>query len=119
LKGGTIGGGVGYKWGRGTLTYQGQQFKFCIRGLSLGDVGVASVDAQGNVYNLQGLADFGGRYFSISGGFAIGRGESVALLKNQRGVMMELEMLENGLRFDIAATGLKITFAGQPGCKAH
>jgi hypothetical protein len=32
---------------------------------------------------------------------------------------MELEMLENGLRFEIAATGLKIAFAGQPGCKVR
>ena len=119
LKGGTVGAGLGYQWGHGTLTYRGQQFEFCIRGLSVGDVGVTSVDAQGNVYNLQERADFGGRYFSISGGFAIGRGGSGALLKNQHGVMMQLDMLEHGLRFNIAATGLKIAFAGQPGCKAR
>ena len=119
LKGGVVGAGVGYKWGRGTLTYHGGEFKFCVRGLSVGDLGAASVDAQGLVYNLQDRDDFSGRYFAISGGFAIGRGESGALLKNKRGVMLELEMLESGLRFNIAATGLKIVFAGQPGCKGH
>jgi len=30
-----------------------------------------------------------------------------------------LAMLENGVRFNIAATGLKIMLAGQPGCKAR
>jgi hypothetical protein len=117
LKGGVVGAGVGYKWGHGTLTYQGQQLQFCIHGLSVGDVGAASVDAQGNVYNLKDMNDFTGRYLALSGGFAFVRGESAAILKNKHGVMLELEMLESGLRFNIAATGLKVTFAGQHGCK--
>jgi len=119
LTGGIVAAGVGYKWGHGTLTYQGQQFTFCVRGLSVGDVGAATLDAQGNVYNLKAPEDFAGKYFSLSGGFAIGRGGSAAILKNQRGVMVELAMLENGVRFNIAATGLKIMLAGQPGCKAR
>jgi len=119
LTGGIVAAGVGYKWGHGTLTYQGQQFRFCVRGLSVGDVGAASLDARGNVYNLKAPEDFVGKYFALSGGFAIGRGGSAAILKNQRGVMVQLAMLENGLRFDIAATGLKIILAGQPGCKAR
>ena len=119
LRGGVVGAGVGYKWGHGTLTYQGQQIPFCLHGLSVGDVGAASVDALGNVYNLQDMEDFAGRYFALSGGVAIVRGESAAILKNKRGVMLELEMLEKGLRFNIAATGLRISLAGQHGCKAH
>lgn len=119
LTGGVMGAGVGYKWGHGTLSYQGQEFKFCVRGLSLGDVGAASVDAQGAVYDLKSLGDFAGKYFALSGGFAIARGGSSAILKNQHGVMMELEMLETGLRFNIAASGLKIVMADQPGCKTR
>jgi hypothetical protein len=119
LSGGVLAAGVGYKWGHGTLTYQGQEFKFCVRGLSVGDVGVVSVDAQGLVYNLKSLDDFAGKYFALSTGFAIARGESAAILKNKRGVMMELELLETGVRFNIAATGLRIVMADQPGCKAR
>jgi hypothetical protein len=118
LSGAVLAAGVGYKWGHGTLTYQGQQFKFCIHGLSVGDVGIASLDAQGNVYNLKSLENFGGNYFALSGGFAIAVGESAAILKNKNGVMMELELLEKGIRFNIAATGLKIVLANQHGCKA-
>jgi hypothetical protein len=46
LSGGVVAAGVGYKWGRGTLSYQGQQLKFCIRGLSVGDVGIANLSAR-------------------------------------------------------------------------
>jgi len=119
LTGGVMAAGVGYKWGHGTLNYQGQQYGFCIRGLSVGDVGAVKIDAQGAVYNLMSPKDFSGKYFGLSGGFAIARGESGTLLKNERGVMMELESLETGLRFNVAAGGLKITMAGERGCKAR
>jgi hypothetical protein len=117
ISGGALGAGVGYKWGHGTLIYQGQEIKFCIRGLSLGDVGAAHLNAQGLVYNLKSAEDFKGKYFALSGGVAIARGESASILKNNHGVMMELETVETGLRFNIAATGLKIVMANQPGCK--
>jgi len=117
LSGGVVAAGVGYKWGRGTLSYQGQQLKFCIRGLSVGDVGIANLSAQGAVFNLKSPDDFSGKYFAMSTGVAIAVGESAAILKNQRGVMMELELREVGVRFNIAATGLKIVMANSPGCK--
>lgn len=117
IKGGVVAAGIGYKWGRGTLIFQGQQFKFCVRGIAIGDAGIVSVDAQGNVYNLKSLDDFPGKYFALSGGFAIAKGESAAILKNKRGVMMEIELLETGVRFNMAATRLKISLADQPGCK--
>jgi hypothetical protein len=117
LSGGVLAAGIGYKWGHGTLNYQGQDFKFCIHGLSVGDVGVANLAAQGAVFNLKLLEDFSGEYFALSTGVAIGRGESAAILKNKRGVMMELELKEIGVRFNIAATGLKIIMANNPGCR--
>lgn len=118
LTGGVMAAGVGYRWGRGTLIYQGQQYGFCVHGLAVGDVGAVKLSAQGAVYNLKSPDDFSGKYFTLSGGFTIARGESGALLKNKQGVEIELETLETGMRFDIAAGGVKITMAGQPGCKA-
>jgi hypothetical protein len=117
LSGGVLAAGIGYKWGHGTLNYQGQDFKFCIHGLSVGDVGVANLAAQGAAFNLKSLEDFSGEYFALSTGVAIARGESAAILKNKRGVMMELELRETGVRFNIAASGLKIIMANSPGCK--
>jgi hypothetical protein len=117
LSGGVLAAGIGYKWGHGTLNYQGHDFKFCIHGLSVGDVGVANLAAQGAVFNLKSLDDFSGRYFELSTGAAVVRGESAAILKNNRGVMMELELREVGVRFNIAATGLKIIMANNRGCR--
>jgi hypothetical protein len=117
LSGGLVAVGVGYRWGHGTLSYQDKSLDFCIRGLSIGDVGAASLDARGNVYNLQSPEDFSGKYFAISGGFTVARGGSLTLLKNERGVMLELESLETGLRFVLAASGVRIVMAGGHGCK--
>jgi hypothetical protein len=89
---------------------------FCVRGLSVGDVAAANLKAEGLVFNLNSLTDFPGRYFAISTGVAVGRGESAAMLKNERGVTMELETKVRGFRFNIAASGLRITPAGQAGC---
>ncbi len=85
--------------------------------MSVGDVGAAKLAAQGAVFNLKSLDDFSGKYFSLSTGVAIALGESAAILKNKRGVMMELELKETGIRFNIAASGLKITMANNPGCR--
>ena len=117
LSGGLVAVGIGYKWGRGTLSYQGNTLDFCIRGLSIGELGAASMDARGNVYNLQSAGDFSGKYFAISGGFTVARGESLTLLKNEHGVMLELESLETGLRFDLAASGVRIVMADGHSCK--
>ncbi len=119
IAGGMLAAGVGYKWGHGTISYRGQEFQFCVRALSVGDIGAASLAAQGAVFNLKSLDDFAGRYFALSGGFAIVRGESAAIVKNKLGVMMELELQEAGLRFNIAATGLDIAMAGSPGCRVR
>jgi hypothetical protein len=117
LSGGVVAAGVGYKWGHGTINYQGRDFKFCIHGLSVGDVGAASLAAQGAVFNLKSLDDFAGKYFMLSGGLAIARGESAAILKNKRGVMMQLESKEVGMRYNFSATGVKIVMANNPGCR--
>jgi len=112
-----VAAGVGYKWGRGTLSYKGQDYKFCVRGLSVGDVGAANMEAQGSVYNLKSIGDFPGQYFELSTGAAIARGQTSALLKNKRGVMIELASRVTGVRFNIGATGLKVILVDHPGCK--
>jgi len=116
LSGHLIGAGIGYKWGRGVLEYDGEERRFCIRGLSLGDVGAAKLEAHGGVFNLGSLEDFPGKYFGISTGVAIARGESAALLKNDRGVMIELESKVKGLRFSMAASGVRIILAKNDRC---
>jgi hypothetical protein len=116
MSGAVVAAGVGYSWGHGTISYQGVQRTFCIHGLSIGDVGAAGLKAQGAVFHLQSLEDFPGKYFALSTGVALVRGESGAVLKNEHGVTMQLETKVAGLRFNIAASGLRISLAGHRGC---
>lgn len=116
MTGGLVAVGLGYGWGHGTISYQGTEQAFCVRGLSVGDFALANLKADGLVFNLNSLGDFSGRYFAISTGVAVARGESAAMLKNERGVTMQLETAVRGLRFNLAASDLRITLAGQEGC---
>ncbi len=118
LKGGLVSAGIGYEWGRGTLSYQGKEYAFCIRGLAVGEVGAADIDAQGVIFHMSSLEDFPGKYSAVSLGAAMIKGESTALLKNHRGVTMQLDSRVTGLRFNISASGVKITLAGNPHCRA-
>ncbi len=116
MSGAVVAAGIGYEWGHGTLSYHGRDFRFCIHGLSVGDVGAADLKATGLVFNLNHLHDFAGKYFAASMGVALVGGESAAVLKNQHGVTMQLETKIKGLRFNIAAAGLRISLARHNEC---
>ena len=119
LKGGLVSAGFGYEWGRGTLSYQGKEYPFCIRGLAVGEVGAADIDAQGVIFHMSSLTDFPGKYSAVSLGAAVIKGESTTLLKNPHGVTVQLDSRLTGLRFNISAAGVKITLAGTAGCRAN
>jgi hypothetical protein len=116
MSGTTVAAGIGYGWGRGTITYQGEVHAFCVHGAEVGDVGVARIHAEGLVFNLSHLHDFPGKYYAGSMGVAVVGGESTALLKNRTGVTMQLESKETGIRFNIAASGLTIALARNGRC---
>ena len=117
LEGGLVSAGVGYEWGRGTVTFRGTQHAFCIRGLMVGDVGVANIDARGVIFHMSSIEDFPGKYSSVSLGAAVIKGTSSALLKNKHGVTMQLESRVTGLRFNIAGSGVRISLEGTKGCQ--
>jgi chemotaxis protein MotB len=109
FSGGSVAAGVGYSWGSGTLTYNGQVHHFKISGLSALGVGVASVNATGEVSNLKSLADFNGTYTAGGVGAAVAVGGSVTGLQNEHGVAMTIRSTQVGLQFQIAVGGLTVT----------
>jgi hypothetical protein len=110
--GGAVAIGVGFQWGSGTLTFQGQQYPFRLSGLSVVDVGVTRVTGSGTVHNLRNIADFSGNYVSISAGVTVAGGGSVGSLRNQNGVVIDGVTTAQGVRLTLAPGGVSITLSG-------
>ncbi len=109
FSGGSVAAGVGYTWGSGTLTFQGQPYRFTVHGLSVADVGIAEIDGAGEVYNLKNTAAFAGTYFAAGAGATIAGGGSVGVLENQNGVIIHFHSTTAGLKFNLSASGISIS----------
>jgi hypothetical protein len=106
LSGGSVAAGIGVNWGGGTLSYKGKEYPVDVKGLSVGDVGVAKIEASGKVYNLKSLEDFDGNYTAAAGGVTAAGGASAAVMKNQSGVTVELVSTTQGVKVTIGAAGV-------------
>lgn len=110
LSGGVVALGVGYEWGRGTLVYQGRAYPFQVRGLSVMEIGAAKITGTGEVLNLKSLADFEGTYAGTTFGSALSHGASLALIKNENGVIIRARSTVSGIRFNFSGNGIRIRF---------
>ncbi len=108
LTAGTVAAGIGYTWGHGEVTYQGVKHKFKISGLSVVDVGAANISAVGFVYHLSKLQDLTGNYVAASAGLTIAGGGDAVVLKNEHGVFVKVAGTSQGLRFDLAGSGVNV-----------
>ena len=109
LSEGTVAVGIGWSWGKGTLTYKGKKYPVKVDGLSVLEVGVNRATAVGNVKNLKTLADFDGTYVAAAAGGTIGGGAGVTAMKNQNGVVIELKSTTQGASLKLAAEGIKLS----------
>ena len=100
--------GVGVSWGDGTLEFRGKKYPFTVQGLSVVDLGVSKVSAQGDVTNLKKVEDFAGTYTAAGAGGTVGGGMAVAALKNQNGVEMKLTATTQGVKFALAGAGVTV-----------
>jgi hypothetical protein len=108
LSEGTVAVGIGFSWGKGTLTYQGKTYPLKVQGLSVGEVGIDRATATGNVFNLKKLADFDGNFVAGGAGATVGGGAGVTAMKNQNGVVIELKSTTQGASLKLAAEGIKL-----------
>jgi hypothetical protein len=106
----SFGAGIGFSSGEGIVyDMQGKPIGyFSVEGLSVGSVGMTTINAKGKVYNLKKPADFAGNYAGGGAGLTIGAGGASAELKNSKGVVITFETVSQGVKFQLAAGGLKI-----------
>ena len=109
LSEGSVAVGIGWTWGKGTLSYQGKTYPFKVEGLSVGEVGITRATAAGNVFGLKKLADFNGTYAAGAAGGTVGGGAGISAMKNQNGVVIELKSTTQGANLKLAAEGVKLT----------
>ncbi len=108
MSGDSVAAGIGYSWGGGTLTYEGQQYPFSLKGLRIGDVGITDIHAAGTVSHLDRLQDFSGNYTAVQAGLTLAGGGSVMAMRNQNGVVITITSTTQGLDVDLGASGVNI-----------
>ena len=110
IKAKSVAAGIGFEWGQGTMTmYDGTTWTFKVKGLSVIDVGISSIEAKGQVYHLVEAKDLEGTYISGQAGATFIAGGSASTLKNDKGVVLKLKSTQKGLKFTLAPGGLSIT----------
>ena len=110
--------GVGTTWGSGTLTYRRKTHRVRIRGLDIGGVGGARVEAHGDVYHLHDLADFDGTYAAVGAGAAAGPGAGHSIMRNEHGVVIDLASHSQGVLVKAGVDGVSLELQ-EPVRKKH
>jgi hypothetical protein len=110
FSGGSVTVGVGYTWGRGHLRVNGKSYPFVVHGLSVVDIGVANIKGTGEVYNLKRIEDFPGNYVAAEAGATLAGGGALAVLENQNGVRIEFHSTTQGLKLNLSANGVAVSF---------
>jgi len=111
LTDGSVAAGIGYSWGKGTLTYGGKTYPVKVDGLSVGEVGVTRASALGTVKNLEKVADFSGTYVAVGAGATVAGGADVTVMRNQNGVVVEMTSTTQGASLKLGADGIRMTLA--------
>ena len=76
-----------YNVGSGSLSYEGREYPFYVRGLGAAGIGAADIKARGEVYGLEHPRDLSGAYTRAAQGTVVG-----LWLKNENGVILHVEL---------------------------
>ena len=101
---------VGAAVGGGRLRFRGEEHSFSVRGLEFGSVGVTSLSASGEVFNLRRLEDFPGRYEERVAARPPGGegGPETRFLRNAAGVELRLRTDRAGGQWRVGQAGVTI-----------
>jgi hypothetical protein len=106
----SVAAGIGWSWGSGTLTLlDGSQHPFKVSGLDVVAVGIKQATGVGNVYRLKQLADFEGKYVKVAAGIAVGGGAAATTMQSDKGVVISMTAVGQGVDFRLAVSGMDVT----------
>jgi hypothetical protein len=101
--------GIGWSWGSGTLTLlDGSEHKFKVSGLDVVAVGFKQATGVGKVYNMKKLEDFEGQYVKGAAAITVGGGMGATSLRNDKGVVINITSVGEGVDFRLAASGVEV-----------
>ena len=102
--------GIGWSWGKGTLTLlNGKQYHFKVSGLDVVAVGFKQATGVGKVYNLKHVKDLAGTYVAAGAAATVGGGFGASSMRNDKGVVIDLTGVGQGLDFRLAVSGMTVT----------
>ena len=97
--------------GGGKLFFKGKIYKFTIGGLGIGGIGITTMTATGNVYNLKEVSQFAGTYAQGRVGVTVGSSDNGGLwLQNETGVVMQLKAKREGVALSLGGDAIYIDF---------
>jgi len=105
----SVSAGVGASWGSGVLRFKGERHLFKIDGLSVGSVGISSINAVGNVYNMTSLSQFSGNYAAVGAGITLAGGVAGLKMQNQSGVIINVYAVQQGVQLNIGPQGFTVS----------
>ena len=95
--------------GGGTLSFNGRHYPFTVAGVGIGGIGLSTIEAQGEVYDLKDVSQFPGAWGEARYGFALGRASAGELwLQNGAGAIMRLRAKRTGLMLTLGGDGIVI-----------
>lgn len=105
----SVAAGIGASWGSGVLRFQGKQYPFKITGLSVGNVGISTITAVGNVYNMNNVSQFPGNYAAVGAGVTLAGGIAGLKMQNQSGVIIDVYAVQQGVQLNVGPQGFDIS----------
>jgi hypothetical protein len=101
---------LGASMGRGVVTYGPKTYAFKVQGLTVLTVGIKDLEAKGDVFQLKSIDDLAGTYKKMDkAGLTFIKTEEMGLVvKNEKGVVLNLKAVKSGLELDLVSEGLKI-----------
>jgi hypothetical protein len=109
VAGNTVAVGVGFTDAKGTLHYEGKSYPVHMQGVSVAQVGVSTMTATGEVFNLKQLQDINGNYTAVAAGAALAGGGTEMTMKNQKGVVIKMHATNAGVDLRLSIDGVSVT----------